>query len=123
MFWTGKYATGMSYSYYFFKEEPLTEIFQQRLGLHVTIDNDSRAMAYGEFMKGDVKSEKNVLFVNVSWGLGLVLLWTANFIMENRASLVNLDTLVLLIMKCFVTVARKAVLKLKLQDRIFIENL
>ncbi|HRU62980.1 MAG TPA: ROK family protein, partial [Paludibacteraceae bacterium] len=63
--------TGMSYSYYFFKEEPLTEIFQQRLGLHVTIDNDSRAMAYGEFMKGDVKSEKNVLFVNVSWGLGL----------------------------------------------------
>lgn len=63
--------TGMSYSYYFFKEEPLTEIFQQRLGLHVTIDNDSRAMAYGEFMKGDVKNEKNVLFVNVSWGLGL----------------------------------------------------
>ncbi|MBP8944502.1 MAG: ROK family transcriptional regulator [Paludibacteraceae bacterium] len=63
--------TGMSYSYYFFQEEPLTEIFQQRLGLHVTIDNDSRAMAYGEFMKGDVKSEKNVLFVNVSWGLGL----------------------------------------------------
>lgn len=63
--------TGMSYSYYFFNEEPLTEIFQQRLGLHVTIDNDSRAMSYGEFMKGDVKNEKNVLFVNVSWGLGL----------------------------------------------------
>ena len=28
-------------------------------------------MAYGEFMNGVVNGEKNVLFVNVSWGLGL----------------------------------------------------
>jgi predicted NBD/HSP70 family sugar kinase len=39
--------------------------------MHVTIDNDSRSMAYGEFMSGVVKGEKNILFVNVSWGLGL----------------------------------------------------
>jgi predicted NBD/HSP70 family sugar kinase len=28
-------------------------------------------MAYGEFMSGAIKGEKNILFVNVSWGLGL----------------------------------------------------
>ena len=63
--------TGHSYSLYFFNERPLTEIFQERLGMHVTIDNDSRSMAYGEFMNGMVKGEKNIIFVNVSWGLGL----------------------------------------------------
>lgn len=63
--------TGHSYSLYFFSERPLTEIFQERLGMHVTIDNDSRSMAYGEYMSGVVNGEKNILFVNVSWGLGL----------------------------------------------------
>jgi glucokinase-like ROK family protein len=63
--------TGHSYSMYYFNEQPLTEILQERIGIHVTIDNDSRAMAYGEFMNGVVGDEKNVLFVNCSWGLGL----------------------------------------------------
>lgn len=63
--------TGHSYSSYFFSERPLTEIFQERLGIHVTIDNDSRSMAYGEFMNGVVNGEKDILFINVSWGLGL----------------------------------------------------
>jgi predicted NBD/HSP70 family sugar kinase len=56
---------------YYFNEQPLTEIFHERLGIHSTIDNDSRAMAYGEYMNGIVGDEKNVLFVNCSWGLGL----------------------------------------------------
>lgn len=63
--------TGQSYSLYFFSETPLTEILQERLGFHVTIDNDSRSMAYGEYINGVVENEKNILFVNVSWGLGL----------------------------------------------------
>lgn len=63
--------TGHSYSSYFFSEMPLTDLFKEQLGIHVTIDNDSRAMAYGEFMSGTVKGEKNVLLINVSWGLGL----------------------------------------------------
>ena len=35
------------------------------------IDNDTRAMAYGEYMKGAVEGEENVIFVNISWGLGI----------------------------------------------------
>lgn len=63
--------TGHSYSRYFFNDRSLSEIFHERLGLITSIDNDSRAMAYGEFMGGLVKGERDVLFVNVSWGLGL----------------------------------------------------
>lgn len=54
--------TGHSYSLYYFNERPLTEAFHERLGLHVTIDNDSRSMAYGEFMNGVVKGRKEYLF-------------------------------------------------------------
>ena len=70
---TGLVATdnGHKYSRYFFNEQPLSEIFKQKLGLHVTIDNDSRAMAYGEYMCGAGNSERNVIFVDVSWGLGM----------------------------------------------------
>lgn len=61
---------GYSYSVFNLSERPLTEILSEKLdGLRVSIDNDTRAMAYGEFMQGIVRNEKNVLFINVSWGL------------------------------------------------------
>ncbi|HNX88396.1 MAG TPA: ROK family transcriptional regulator [Paludibacteraceae bacterium] len=63
--------SGHSYSFFYFDERPLTDIFEERFGINISIDNDSRAMAYGEYMKGCVSGEKNVLYVNVSWGLGL----------------------------------------------------
>lgn len=63
--------TGHSYTRYFFSETPLGEIIHERLGLMVTIDNDSRAMAYGEYMSGLHNNEKNVVFVNAGWGLGV----------------------------------------------------
>ena len=63
--------TGYSYSVFNFSETPLTKVLSDKVGYPVNIDNDSRAMAYGEFMKGCVKGEKNVLFLNVSWGLGM----------------------------------------------------
>ncbi|KAA6351769.1 N-acetylglucosamine repressor [termite gut metagenome] len=63
--------SGYSFSHFNFEERPLAEVLTERLGYKVTIDNDTRAMAYGEFMKGCVVGEKDVLFINVSWGLGL----------------------------------------------------
>ncbi|MDR0546383.1 MAG: ROK family transcriptional regulator [Dysgonamonadaceae bacterium] len=63
--------TGHSYSLYYLDERPLTDILQEKIGLHVTIDNDSRSMAYGEYMKGVEKNIQNMLFINVSWGLGM----------------------------------------------------
>ncbi|MCH5215346.1 MAG: ROK family transcriptional regulator [Muribaculaceae bacterium] len=64
-------VTGYSYSYFNLSEQPLTEVLSKKLGLRVSVDNDTRAMAYGEYLRGIVGSEKNVLFINLSWGLGL----------------------------------------------------
>ena len=63
--------TGHSYSFFYFDERPLTEMFEEKLGIDVSIDNDSRAMAYGEYIKGRVQAEKNIIYENVGWGLGL----------------------------------------------------
>lgn len=63
--------SGFSYSIFYFEEKPLTQILSERLNIKIYIENDTRAMTYGEYMQGVVKGEKNVLFINMSWGLGL----------------------------------------------------
>lgn len=63
--------TGYSYSSFYFSENPISETLTKILNYNVGIDNDTRAMAYGEYMKGVVENEKNVIFVNVGWGLGI----------------------------------------------------
>jgi len=65
------YATGYSYSFFHFHEEPLSKVIESYLGIKVFLENDSRAMAYGEFSSGVVKDEKNVLFLNLDYGLGM----------------------------------------------------
>lgn len=66
--------TGYSYSFFHFQEEPLSEIIEKALGIRTFIENDSRAMAFGEFCSGVVTNEKNVLFVNLDYGIGLGIL-------------------------------------------------
>ena len=67
-------ATGYSYSFFFFDERPLSEIIEQKIGKRVFLENDSRAMAYGEFSAGVVAKEKNVLFLNLDYGIGVGIL-------------------------------------------------
>ena len=63
--------SGYSYSYFYFDESPLSQIIGERIGVSVSIENDSRAMIYGEYISGVIHGEKNILFVNMNWGLGL----------------------------------------------------
>lgn len=63
--------SGYSYSIFYFDERPLTEILGEKLGYKVTIDNDTRAMTYGEFLAGNFTKEKDIIFVNISWGLAI----------------------------------------------------
>lgn len=63
--------SGYSFSQFNFEERPLADILSEKLGYKLTIDNDTRAMTYGEYMQGCVKGEKDIIFVNVSWGLGI----------------------------------------------------
>ena len=55
------------------EEKPLAQMFSDHLGFRVSIDNDTRGMAYGEFTHG-VPAElgaQNALYLNMSWGMGL----------------------------------------------------
>lgn len=63
-------TSGYSYSYFYFGESPLAQIIEERIGIPITLENDSRAMAYGEYMAGIVKGERDILFININWGLG-----------------------------------------------------
>ena len=63
--------TGYSYSIFNFSESPLTKMISDKINMEVSIDNDSRSMAYGEYLKGCVNGEKDVLFINIDWGLGM----------------------------------------------------
>ena len=64
------HATGYSYSFFHFGEEPLSKIIEKQIGIRTFIENDSRAMAYGEFMSGKNNEEKDVLFLNLDYGIG-----------------------------------------------------
>ena len=63
--------TGCAYNYFTCVQKPLAEILSEKLGLSVCIDNDTRCMTYGESLRGVSKGVKNVIFVNISWGIGI----------------------------------------------------
>ena len=63
--------TGYSYSYYIGEEKPIRTILEQGFERPVSIENDSRGMAFGEYMSGIAGDARTVLFLNVGWGLGM----------------------------------------------------
>ena len=63
--------SGFSYSTFYFEETPLADVLSGKIGYKVTIDNDTRSMTYGEYLGGIVENEKNIIFVNMSWGLAI----------------------------------------------------
>ena len=62
---------GFSYSYFFFEEKPLSEIIESQIHIKTFLENDTRAMAYGEYNCGVVQNEKDVIFVNIGLGVGI----------------------------------------------------
>lgn len=64
--------TGYSYSIFNFGgETPLASTFSEKIGYNVCIDNDTRAMTYGEFRRYYPGKQTNMLFINVGWGIGI----------------------------------------------------
>ncbi|CAL1520548.1 ROK family protein [Chitinophaga sp. MM2321] len=68
------YASGHSYSFFYFDEAPLSKVIESKVGIRVFLENDSRAMAYGEFCSDSVHGERNVLFLNLDYGIGMGVL-------------------------------------------------
>lgn len=65
------HRTGYSYSYYLGEDKPIRELLEKGFGSRVIVENDSRAMAYGEYMNHYSKIDSTFLFLNVGWGLGM----------------------------------------------------
>ena len=62
---------GFSLTYFVSDDIPVKDLFEKELHVPVTLENDSRAMAYGEYMTLGEKANPNMLFINISWGLGM----------------------------------------------------
>lgn len=63
--------TGVSHSIFDFLDQPLAKYISDHIGIPTCIENDTRAMTFGEYLVGCCKSAKNVLFVNASWGIAI----------------------------------------------------
>ena len=63
--------TGYCFSYFISEGRAVCDILRDELDAEVYVENDSRAMTYGEYICGAGNNEKNVLFLNVTWGLGM----------------------------------------------------
>lgn len=75
---------GYSYTFFNFDEsKPLSQVLFEKLGIRVSVDNDTRGMAYGEYTQGYASEHgvKNMLYINISWGIGLGLILDGNIYM------------------------------------------
>lgn len=63
--------TGDSYSYFNFLNKSISESLSDRYSLPTMVENDTRAMAFGEYNKGVVQHENNILFLNLDDGIGM----------------------------------------------------
>lgn len=63
--------TGYCFTYFIGEDRPIASLFEEEFDAPVYVENDSRAMTYGEYICGGGHSEKDMLFLNVSWGLGM----------------------------------------------------
>ncbi|MBR0298779.1 MAG: ROK family transcriptional regulator, partial [Bacteroidales bacterium] len=72
--------TGDSYSIFNFEdlEGPLAETLTDRIGIRTFIENDTRAMAFGECLEGSCTNKKNALFINAGWGIGMTIISDGN---------------------------------------------
>ena len=68
--------TGYSYSMFNFENDdaPLAELLSRRLSVPTLIENDTRAMAFGELRREVRGKWKDFLFINAGWGLGMSII-------------------------------------------------
>lgn len=63
--------TGYCFTYFLGEDRPIASLLEEELNTPVFVENDSRAMTYGEYICGVANDEKEMLFLNVTWGLGM----------------------------------------------------
>ncbi|MBO4263400.1 MAG: ROK family protein [Bacteroidales bacterium] len=69
---------GYSLTWVVSEDIPLKDIFQRELDVPVGIENDSRAMTYGEYVYLGPAGDKDMICINLSWGLGMGMILDGN---------------------------------------------
>lgn len=63
--------TGHSYKYFTSNEAPLRQVIEERIGLRVLLENDTRARCYAEYTCGKAKDESDVLYLHLGRGVAI----------------------------------------------------
>lgn len=63
--------TGYCFTYFIGEDKPIASVLEDEMGKPAFVENDSRAMTYGEYICGVANNESNMLFINIGWGLGM----------------------------------------------------
>lgn len=66
-------------------QEPLLSIFERKLGMPVVIENDAKARTYAELKFGAAKDRKNVLVLEIDWGIGLGMILNGKLYRGNHS--------------------------------------
>jgi predicted NBD/HSP70 family sugar kinase len=69
---------GHNFNYFHFHDEPLTDTIQKKIGIPAFLENDSRAMALGEYYNGVDANEKHIVFINLDYGIGTGIIIDGN---------------------------------------------
>lgn len=56
---------------YMTSDRPVGEVFAEKLGMDVLIENDAKARAFAELRFGAARSKRNVLVLHMDWGIGM----------------------------------------------------
>ena len=65
--------TGHNFNHFNFIDTPLTALIKNEKGIPAFLENDSRAMALGELHSGIVSNEKDIIFMNLDYGIGTAI--------------------------------------------------
>lgn len=63
--------TGRSYKYFTTSEQSLRELLEQRIGIRVLLENDTRARCYAEYTCSKSKDDKNLLYLHLGRGVAI----------------------------------------------------
>ena len=63
--------TGYCFTYFIGEDRPIASLLENELNAPVFVENDSRSMTYGEYICGVANNEKEMIFINMTWGLGM----------------------------------------------------
>lgn len=65
---------GYNTTYFFFDDKPLSHIIESQIHIRTFIENDSRAMLFGEYCSDTIKDKQDIIYLNISWGFGIGIL-------------------------------------------------